>query len=133
MVMHPFHIHQVYGNTPHIVLSSVSALMTLALNITTKMMLSNSLLNYNNFTRSQLIGQGHTTVASTLNGIITSNVDLSMPKYIPNVLQQFAIPQKSTSSPFQLSATTSSHLTKIQSSMIHLNFLKNKKQHKSTK
>ena len=31
-----------------------------------------------------------------------------MPKYIPNVLQRFTIPRKPTSTPFPLSATTSS-------------------------
>ena len=36
MVMHPLHIYQVNGNTPHVALSSASELMTLALNITTK-------------------------------------------------------------------------------------------------
>ena len=35
-----------------------------------------------------------------------------MPKYIPNVLQQFTVPHKPTSTPFPLSATTSSTLYK---------------------
>ena len=35
-------------------------------------------------------------------------VDLSVPKYIPNVLQRFTIPHKPISTPFSLSAATSS-------------------------
>ena len=134
MAMQPSHIHQVYGNTPHVSLFSVSA-WWFGHQILQQRWCSS--FNDNITTILQVSIDWSGTHYCGLNikwNYKKQYVDLSMPKYIPNVLQRFALTHKPTyQHHFHFLPQQHPPLTKMPFDMIHPNLSTNKKQHEFDK